>query len=96
MKINLQNIFQESLDSFLRIAEELQISGLSGGEGERIEEIEIMLTGLSYAKDAVANPYDVNIENMGTDINSAFDDYGASISSDEKTIIFTSRLFSTI
>ncbi len=58
---------------------------------KRIEEIEDMLKGLSYAKESVSNPFNVKIENMGTDINSAFDDYGASISADEKTIIFTSR-----
>ena len=64
---------------------------LKESKTKRIEEIDKMLMGLNYAKDAVSNPYDVSIENMGTDINSAFDDYGASISSDEKTIIFTSR-----
>ena len=34
-------IYQESLDRFLRIAEELQLKGLNGGEGESVEEIEM-------------------------------------------------------
>ncbi|MDA9563234.1 tetratricopeptide repeat protein [Flavobacteriales bacterium] len=58
---------------------------------KRAEEIEQMLTGLEYAKKTISDPFDVEVKNMGVDINSTFDDYGASISADEKTIIFTSR-----
>ena len=58
---------------------------------KRVEEIDQMLVGLAYAKSAVLDPFDVKIMNVGVDINSTFDDYGASISADEKTIIFTSR-----
>lgn len=54
-------------------------------------EIDRMYKGLTFAKKALNNPYQVNVENMGRDINSSFDDYGPSISADEKTLIFTSR-----
>ncbi|MBL4624597.1 MAG: tetratricopeptide repeat protein, partial [Flavobacteriales bacterium] len=65
--------------------------GLKENKIQRIEEIDKMLAGLNYAKETIEKPFDVKIENMGVDINSTFDDYGASISADEKTIIFTSR-----
>ena len=44
-----------------------------------------------FAKEMMARPADVKIENMGDGINSRFDDYTPSITADGKTIVFTSR-----
>jgi tetratricopeptide (TPR) repeat protein len=44
-----------------------------------------------YAKEMMARPVDVNVENMGRSINSRFDDYTPSITADGKYLVFTSR-----
>jgi WD40-like Beta Propeller Repeat len=44
-----------------------------------------------FAKMMMARPADVTVKNMSEVINSRFDDYTPSISSDNKTILFTSR-----
>jgi tetratricopeptide (TPR) repeat protein len=44
-----------------------------------------------YAKAMMANPAPVQVTNMGDVVNSRFDDYTPSISSDNKTLLFTSR-----
>ena len=55
-----------------------------------IEEIEKEIATCLYGKSLYENPLDVKIENMGTPINSKFPEYGAILSADEETIIFTS------
>ncbi|MBL4651916.1 MAG: hypothetical protein JKY53_03485 [Flavobacteriales bacterium] len=71
--------------------ESLLAAKLGKAENDRVKEVILMNKGLTFAKQAIENPYQVTIDNMGTDINSSFDDYGASISANEKTIIFTAR-----
>lgn len=44
-----------------------------------------------YAKEMMINPVNVEIENLGTGINSRFDDYAPSISADGKLLVFTAR-----
>lgn len=44
-----------------------------------------------FAKEMMASPVNVNIENMGRPINSRFDEYAPSITADGKLLIFTSR-----
>lgn len=44
-----------------------------------------------YAKEMMAQPVDVEITNLGNLINSRYDDYTPSITSDGKMIVFTSR-----
>ncbi|MFN0031173.1 MAG: tetratricopeptide repeat protein [Flavobacteriales bacterium] len=44
-----------------------------------------------FAQEMMARPADVNIENMGEEINSRFDDYTPSITADGKLMVFTSR-----
>ncbi len=46
---------------------------------------------IDYAKKAMENKVDVEITNLGNKINSSAPEYGASVSSDGKTLIFTSR-----
>lgn len=49
----------------------------------------------NYAKEMMKKPVDVTIKNMGTEINSRYDDYAPSISADGKTLIFTARRIDT-
>lgn len=44
-----------------------------------------------YAKEMMARPVDVEVENMGRNINSRFDDYTPSITADGEYLVFTSR-----
>lgn len=44
-----------------------------------------------YAKEQMAQPVNVKITNLGTGINSRFDDYAPSVSSDGKLLVFTAR-----
>lgn len=44
-----------------------------------------------YAKEMMKKPVEVNIENMGNLINSRYDEYTPSVTSDGKTIVFTAR-----
>ena len=44
-----------------------------------------------YAKELMAQPVNVKIKNLGTGINSRFDDYAPSVSSDGKFLVFTAR-----
>ena len=46
---------------------------------------------IANAKDLMAKPVSVKIENMGELVNSKYDDYAPSITADGKTMIFTSR-----
>lgn len=44
-----------------------------------------------YAKELIAAPINVKIENLGDSINSAFPDYSPVLSADEATLIYTTR-----
>lgn len=53
--------------------------------------IDELIAQTDYAKEAMKHPVDVVIENLGTKINTTNPEYSASVSSDGKTLIFTSR-----
>lgn len=54
-------------------------------------EIDALIKQIDYAKAAMKSPVDVEVTNLGININTSAPEYGASISSDGKTLIFTSR-----
>lgn len=60
-------------------------------EYDALEEVNMLIANLNFAKQKIAQPEKVDIKNMGVDINTAFDDYGPSVTGDQKTLIFTSR-----
>jgi Tol biopolymer transport system component len=63
------------------------------GEGKKAEESEInkYITQVTTAKELIAKPVDVKVEDLGDNINSEFDDKSPMVSADGKTLIFTSR-----
>ncbi|HEY0029986.1 MAG TPA: tetratricopeptide repeat protein [Bacteroidia bacterium] len=63
------------------------------GNNKKIEESEVdkRILQVNTAKDLMAKPIDVVVENMGDVINSEFDDKAPMVSADGKTLIFTSR-----
>lgn len=58
---------------------------------ELISEIETRIKQCDHGKRLFENPIRVEIENLGTIINSSYPDYAPVISSDESIMIFTSR-----
>jgi Tol biopolymer transport system component len=63
------------------------------GEGKKAEESEIKnyIAQVTTAKEMIAKPVDVKVENLGDNINSEYDDKAPMVSADGKTLIFTSR-----
>jgi len=56
-----------------------------------IEQVNRKIEMCNVAKELVADPVKIKIENMGVNINSPYADYGPVLSADESTLIFTSR-----
>lgn len=54
------------------------------------EEIDREIEMCKYGKELMATPMDIKVKNLGPVINSPYPDYGAIISADENTIVFTS------
>ena len=54
-------------------------------------QIDMYIAQITTAKELIAHPADVKIQNMGDVINSEFDDKAPMITAEGKTIIFTSR-----
>jgi len=54
-------------------------------------DVELLLKQCDYAKTAIAAPVDVNITNIGGNINSSAPEFAPCISLDGKSMVFTSR-----
>jgi Tol biopolymer transport system component len=63
------------------------------GDGKKANDsdINVYLAQIATAKELMAKPVDVKVENMGASINSEYDDKAPMITADGKTLIFTSR-----
>lgn len=59
------------------------------------EDAQKFIRECEFAKEMMAHPVNVSVENMGRNINSRFDDYAPSITADGKMIVFTSRRSNT-
>lgn len=70
---------------------------LGKGEGieELKEEVNKHIEECNVGKEMVKHPVRVFIDNVGSEINSQYSDYGPVISADESTMLFTSRRPST-
>ncbi|HIA35850.1 MAG TPA: tetratricopeptide repeat protein [Flavobacteriales bacterium] len=55
------------------------------------DDVNLYLSQCEFAKSLMAKPIEVNIKNLGSNINTEYPDYSPSISLDGKTFIFTSR-----
>ncbi len=63
------------------------------GSAKKIAEsdVDMYILQVNTAKEQMANPIDVKVENMGDVINSEFEDKAPMVSADGKTLIFTSQ-----
>lgn len=57
----------------------------------QMEDIQKKINEVATGQKLMANPQRVFIDNMGGNVNSSYPDYSAFISTDESTLIFTSR-----
>jgi tetratricopeptide (TPR) repeat protein len=57
----------------------------------KLYDVNTMITQVDFAKQMISSPVNVEITNLGKNINSRGGDYSPSISADGKTLIFTSR-----
>ncbi len=56
-----------------------------------MEDVDVYISHCNNAKKLVANPINVKIDNLGSSINSKFDEQTPCISADGKTLIFNTR-----
>ncbi len=64
-------------------------ANLQDARGEK--DIDHQIEMCNYAKEIVAAPVTIQIENLGPNINSSYADYSPVLAADEATIFFTSR-----
>jgi Tol biopolymer transport system component len=81
---------EEKLDDAL--AEYNFFKSLVGnGAKAKESEIDMFITQIATAKQLIAKPANVKIENMGENINGEYDEKAPMVTADGKTLIFTSR-----
>jgi hypothetical protein len=56
-----------------------------------VEEAQEFIRQCKFAKELMASPVNVKVENMGRTINTRFDEYAPSVTADGSLIVFTSR-----
>ena len=64
---------------------------MNGSDPYIVQEIMMRLEQCSNGKKLVANPIRVFVDNMGDNINTKYNEYGAVISADESVLVFTAR-----
>jgi len=57
----------------------------------KVKDANRQIQMIENAKELMANPLDIKIENLGPNINTKWGDYAPVVNSDDKTLIFTSR-----
>jgi outer membrane protein OmpA-like peptidoglycan-associated protein len=65
--------------------------GKRKGDAATLEEVDRKLEMCRVGKELMKRPLDIQITNMGENINSSFGDYSPRVSADQCTMIFTSR-----
>lgn len=79
-------MFNKAIDEFNALKEML-----SARNERMISEVDRLIESSNYAKRMCANPISIEIESLGTVINSNFDDHSPCLSADERYLVFTSR-----
>ena len=64
---------------------------MNGSDPYIVQEIMMRLEQCANGKKLVANPIRVFVDNMGDNINTKYNEYGAVISADESVLVFTAR-----
>jgi len=61
----------------------------AGGKGRLLLRTELILESCVFAKDALKHPVEFNPKNLGSTVNSVYDEYYPCLTADEKTLLFT-------
>ena len=64
---------------------------VAGTKKEKESDVNVFISQVTKAKELMAKPVNVKIENVGDVINSEYDDKNPSITADGRTLIYTSR-----
>ena len=73
------------------IAQYDKFAGFIGADKSWKKDLEYYKKQSAFAKEVIAAPINVQITNMGDSINSEYPDYSPVLSSDERTMIYTTR-----
>lgn len=84
----LHNRFDEAIECYTKLKSVIVNKGLGA---KQIKEADRFIETCNTGKELVKKPLPVRIENAGPNINSEFPDYAPVISSDESSLIFTSK-----
>ena len=82
----LDNRLDEALTEFTTFK-----TAVGNGKKASESDVDMYIAQVNTAKQMIASPVDVKIENMGGTINSEFEEKAPMVSADGKTLIFTSR-----
>lgn len=64
---------------------------MSGGDQYIIQDVMMRIQQCANGKQLVANPIRVFVDNLGDNVNTQYNEYGAVISADESVMVFTAR-----
>ena len=83
---HINSMFNKAIDEFNALKDML-----SARNERMISEVDRLIASSIYAKRMCNNPISIEIESLGTVINSNFDDHSPCLSADERYLVFTSR-----
>ncbi len=81
--------FEENYDK--AITEFTTLKNTKGAPVEAVEEGEVLLSQCQVAKTMIANPVNIEITNLGPEINSKYDDKNPCVTADASKLVFTTR-----
>ncbi len=87
----LGKIYQQEDMKDEALAEYTAFKAGAGSKSIQESDVDMYILQVNTAKELMAAPIDVKVENMGDVINSEFEDKGPMVSADGKTLIFTSQ-----
>jgi Tol biopolymer transport system component/Tfp pilus assembly protein PilF len=87
----LGKIYQMEEDFEKAIAEFNTYKAVPSKDKENAEEADVLLSQCQNAKTMIASPINVEITNLGQDINSEYDDKNPCITADGSKLVFTTR-----
>lgn len=84
-----------ALEKFRKFEERLKaatkVESVTQQTKVKMMDVQLQIKKVLFAKESMKNPVDVQIKNLGTKINSEFDEYNPTITADGRTLIFTAR-----
>ncbi|MCW3085178.1 MAG: hypothetical protein JWP12_2544 [Bacteroidetes bacterium] len=86
---HIHSKFDKAITSYEKYKQELSISKKK--DSDNLKDVERKIEMCKTAKELIAEPVKVKIENLGKALNSPYPDYSPVITGDQSTMMFTSR-----